>query len=113
MKDKINIKKLLPNNKYMEKKDEMPLPSQKIMQHACKLACTHDKPIMLDYWVDSHAGGKVVIGVRDSEEKILVRSEEEYTSPISKVYKVGDEFILITENSIYLVSAKIPTRKIS
>ena len=68
---------------------------------------------MLDYWVDSHTAGKVVIGVKESEEKILVRSEEEYTSPISKVYKVGEEFILITENSIYLVSAKIPTRKIS
>jgi hypothetical protein len=68
---------------------------------------------MLDYWVDSHAGGKVMIGVKESEEKILVRSEEQYTSPISKVYKVGDEFILITENSIYLVSAKIPTKKIS
>ena len=96
----------------MEKKDEIPLPSQKILQHACKLACTHDKPIMLDYWVDSHSG-KVMIGVNESEEKILVRSEEQYTSPISKVYKVGDEFILITENSIYLVSAKIPTKKIS
>ena len=97
----------------MEKKDELPLPSQKILQHACKLACTHDKPIMLDYWVDSHTPGKVMIGVKESEEKILVRSEEEYTSPISKVYKVGEEFILMTENSIYLVSAKISTRKIT
>ena len=98
----------------MEKKekDEMPLPTQKILQHACKLACTHDKPIMMDYWVDSHISGKVMIGVKESEEKILVRSEEEYTSPISKVYKVGEEFILITENSIYLVSAKKQTKKI-
>ena len=98
----------------MEKKDtEMPLPSQKVMQHACKLACANDKPIMMDYWIESHTPGKVLIGVRESEEKILVRSEEEYTSPISKVYKVGDEFILITENSIYIVSAKIQSRKIN
>jgi len=97
----------------MEKKEEMPLPSLKVLQHACKLACTHDKPIMMDYWVESHTGGKVIIGVKESEEKILVRSEEEYTSPISKVYKVGDEFILITENSIYLVSSKIQSRKIT
>ena len=97
----------------MEKKEEMPLPSQKVLHHACKLACTHDKPIMMDYWVESHTGGKVIIGVKESEEKILVRSEEEYTSPISKVYKVGDEFILITENSIYLVSSKIQSRKIT
>jgi hypothetical protein len=93
---------------------EMVLPSQKVMQHACKLACTNDKPILLDYWLDSHAtGGTVMIGVKPNEEKILLRSEEEYTSPISKVYKVGEEFILITENSIYIVSAKIQSRKIN
>jgi len=91
----------------------MVLPSQKVMQHACKLACTNDKPILLDYWVDSQSPGKVMIGVRSNEEKILLRSEEEYTSPISKVYKVAEEFILITENSIYVVSAKIQSRKIN
>lgn len=92
---------------------EIALPSQKVMQHACKLACANDKPIMLDYWLDSHISGKVLIGVRGTDEKILVRSEEEYTSPISKVYKVGEEFILITENSIYIVSSKIQSRKIN
>jgi len=91
----------------------MVLPSQKVMQHACKLACANDKPIMMDYWVDSQTNSKVMIGVRSNEEKILLRSEEEYTSPISKVYKVGEEFILITENSIYIVSAKIQSRKIN
>jgi len=95
----------------MEK--EMVLPSQKVMQHACKLACSNDKPIMMDYWVESHTTGKVMIGVRSNEEKILLRSEDEYTSPISKVYKVGEEYILITENSIYVVSAKIQSRKIN
>ncbi len=92
---------------------ELVLPSPKVMQHACKLSISQDKPIMLDYWVESHAAGKVMIGVRATEEKILVRSEEEYTSPISKLYKVGEEFILITENSIYIVSAKIQSRKIN
>jgi hypothetical protein len=92
---------------------ELVLPSAKVMQHACKLSITQDKPIMLDYWVESHTAGKVMIGVRATEEKILVRSEEEYTSPISKLYKVGEEFILITENSIYIVSAKIQSRKIN
>ena len=96
----------------MEDKEQV-LPSAKVMQHACKLSITQDKPIMLDYWVDSHAAGKVMIGVRATEEKILVRSEEEYTSPISKLYKVGEEVILITENSIYIVSAKIQSRKIN
>jgi hypothetical protein len=81
------------------------------MKHVCKLSLEKDKPIMLDYWTLSCAKS-VVIGVRSNDEKLLVKNEDEYTSPISKVYKVGEEFILITENSIYLVSAKIQTKKI-
>jgi hypothetical protein len=92
---------------------EQILPTDKLLQHSDKLSLTQDKPIMMDYWVESHTAGKVIIGVRSNEEKILLRSEDEYTSPISKLYKVGDEFILITENSIYLVSAKIQSRKIN
>lgn len=88
------------------------LPSSKVLTHACKLACSEDKPIMLDYWTDSQ-NAKAMIGVRDEGDKMLVRSEQEYTSPISKIFKVGEELIVMTENSIYIVSAKIPTKKIS
>ena len=67
---------------------------------------------MLDYWTDSQEN-KVLIGVRDNGEKLLVKSEEEYTSPIEKIYKVETEYIIVTENSLYLVSAKISTKRIS
>lgn len=92
--------------------DEIPIPSQKVLNNLCKLSCTEDKPIMMDYWVGSNKG-EVLIGVKDNDEKRLVKSSEEYTSPISKIYKVGEEFIILTENSIYLVSSKIATRKIN
>lgn len=92
--------------------EDFPIPSQKVLVNACKLACKEDKPIMLDYWIDSH-NAKVLIGVRENDEKILVRSEEEYTSPISKIFKVAEEYIIMTENSIYVVSSKIPSRKIN
>lgn len=88
------------------------LPADITLQHAVKLSIVEDKPIMLDYWTDS-LESKVLIGVRDSGEKMLVKSPEEYTSPVSKFYKSGGEYIIITENSIYLVSSQIPTRKIS
>jgi len=88
------------------------LPSDITLQHASKLAIVEDKPIMLDYWTDS-VDKKALIGVRESGEKLLVKSAEEYTSPVSKFYKSGSEYIIITENSIYLVSSDIPTRKIS
>ena len=88
------------------------LPSDVTLQHASKLAIVEDKPIMLDYWTAS-VDKKALVGVRESGEKLLVKSAEEYTSPIAKFYKSGTEYIVITENSIYIVSNEIPTRKIS
>jgi hypothetical protein len=90
------------------------LPSDATLQHAAKLAIVEDRPIMLDYWTGS-IDKTVLIGVKDDEtkEKILVRSEEEYTSPIQKIFKVSTEYIVMTENSIYIVDVGIPTKKIS
>jgi len=88
------------------------LPDVKTLQHASKLAIVDDKPIMLDYWNDS-LEKTVLIGVKENNEKLLVKSEEEYTSPITKIYQCGSEFIIATENSIYLVDVKIPTKRIS
>ena len=88
------------------------LPSDVTLQHASKLSIVEDKPIMLDYWTAS-VDKKALVGVRESGEKLLVKSAEEYTSPIAKFYKSVTEYIIITENSIYIVSSEIPTRKIS
>lgn len=90
----------------------MRLPTDLTLQHATKIAISDDKPIMLDYWFSS-LEKKSCIGVRESGEKLLVKSAEEYTSPIAKLYKSGTEFIIITENSIYLVAGDIPTKKIT
>ena len=89
------------------------LPSNSTMQHAVKFAIMEDRPIMLDYWQESYGESSVLIGVRSNDEKMLVRSAEEYTSPISKIFKVSEEYIIITENSIYIVSTEIPTKRIS
>jgi hypothetical protein len=88
------------------------LPSDITLQHASKLSIVEDKPIMLDYWTAS-LDKKALIGVRETGEKLLVKSEDEYTSPISKFYKSSTDYIIITENSIYIVSAEISTRKIT
>ena len=90
------------------------LPPTKVFTHAAKIAIVEDRPIMLDYWVDSLNGnGKVIIGVRENGEKLLVKSEDEYTSPVGKIYKVDDCYICVTENSIYLVSSNVKTKRIS
>jgi hypothetical protein len=88
------------------------LPSDATLQHVSKLAIVEDKPIMLDYWTQS-LEKKVLVGVRESGEKLLVKSAEEYTSAISKFYKSVGEYIVVTENSIYIVSSDIPSRRIS
>jgi len=87
-------------------------PSNQCLQHVVKIAVVDDKPIMLDYWTNSQ-DNKVLIGVRENGEKLLVKSEDEYTSPIEKIYKVEGEYIIVTENSLYIVSNKIATERIS
>jgi len=88
------------------------LPSEVTLNHAVKLSIVEDKPIMLDYWTMS-LEKKALVGVNENGTKLLVKTEDEYTSNIVKFYKSGTEYIIITENSIYLVSSDIPTRKIS
>ena len=88
------------------------LPDVATLQHASKLSIVEDKPIMMDYWTQS-LEKTVLIGVKENQEKLLVKSEDEYTSPIVKIYKTSSEYIVATETSIYLVDVNIPTKRIS
>lgn len=88
------------------------MPSNTCLQHAWKLAIVEDKEVKSDYWTAS-LDKEIIIGVKSNQEKLLVKSEDEYTSPISKIYKVESEYIIVTENSIYLVSGDIDSQRIS
>jgi len=88
------------------------LPCAETLSHACQSSIIDDRPIMMDYWTFS-LDKKALIGVRTNGEKLLVKSEDEYTSPIKKILKSGQDYIVITENSIYLVSNDIPNKRIS
>jgi hypothetical protein len=89
-----------------------PVPAAATLMNAAKLAIQKDMAIQLDYFVES-AGGTAFLG-EDAQtgEKMLVKNAEEYTSHIQKIYKAGEDFIIMTENSIYIVSGKIQKRKI-
>jgi len=88
------------------------LPGPQVMLQAAKLAIAQDKPIQMDYYVDT-TNGKAFMGEeKETKEKMLVKSAVEYTSHIEKVYKVGDDFLIITANSLYIVSGKIQKRLI-
>jgi len=88
------------------------LPHPNTMLNAAKLAIEHERPIMLDYYYDS-VHGKALIGVRPNGDKLLVKSSEEYTSTVVKLYKSETDIIVMTENSIYIVSKDIPSRRIN
>jgi hypothetical protein len=89
------------------------IPSILLLQQAAKLAIEQDRAILLDYY-EQTANGTAFLGEDpETKERILVKSKEEFTSLIKKLYKVGDDFIILTENSIYLVSGKIQKRKVN
>jgi hypothetical protein len=89
------------------------LPSATSLLHAARIAIKEDYPIQLDYYADS-CTDKAFIGQDDAtKEKILIKARDEYTSNISKVFRVGNEFIILTENSLYIVAATIKTKRLS
>lgn len=91
---------------------ELPLPNATVLLNAAKLSQKEDKPILLDYYADT-ALGKAFMGEDlETKEKLLVKSTDEYTSLIQKVYKVSEDFLIMTENSIYIVSGKVQKRRI-
>ena len=96
----------------IQEKESISMPHETTIMNACKLAISEDRPIMLDYWNQSN-NSECFIGVRENDEKLLVKNEDEYTSPISKIYKINNEYILTTENSIYIVHKNIDTKRIA
>ena len=88
-------------------------PSPQTLVQAAKLAIEQDRAIMLDYYRQT-AGGSAFLGEDpETKERVLVKTKDEFTSLIKKLYKVGDDFIILTENSLYIVSGKIQKRKVN
>ena len=88
-------------------------PCPAVLVQAAKLAMAQDKPIQLDYYADTVTGKAFMGEDSETKEKMLVKSADEFTSMIQKVYKVSEDYIIMTENSLYCVCASIPTKRIS
>jgi hypothetical protein len=89
------------------------IPNEKVLIHAAKIAIEQDKPILLDYYKETRAGTAFLGQDKETGEKILVKSAEEYTSPVSKMFKAKDDYIVVTENSVYIVSGLLKKKEIS
>ena len=87
----------------------MALPPASVLLRAAQIALDDDRPIYLDYYRDS-IEKKCCIGVKENT-KYLVKSDSEYTSSIESVFKCEECYIVMTENSVYVVSKEIPIKK--
>ena len=85
-------------------KSNLPMPSEKTMQQAFKLGLIMEKQICGYFYVDS-IKGKVSIETHEGE-KIIYKNENEHTSRILNTYKTDSSYIVVTENTIYLLSSE-------
>lgn len=89
------------------------IPSAAALLQAARIAMQEDRPIQLDYYMDT-AAQKAFLGEDPTtKEKLLVKSADEFTSLVQKIFKAGDDYIITTENSLYIVSNKIQKRRIN
>lgn len=86
-------------------KKALNLPAPLTLNQATKLSIKSAKPIDFYFYVDSLK--KKISICNDGENKIIFKDEDEHSSPILNTYRCGDEFIIVTENSIYIVSSSI------
>ena len=89
-------------------------PCPAVLVQAAKFAIELDRPILLDYFTDSYLGKAFIGEDPETKGKILIKATgDEFTSLIGKLYKVGADIVILTENSIYVVSGKIGKKTLS
>ena len=103
------------------------------LKRAARIATEQNKPLKLNYYkrtadltaflgeyedkkekilIDPDTGKHYIVDYITTTEKMLVAGPEEYTSPVLKIYKSNDAFIIITINSVYIVSMNIKKKRI-
>ena len=85
------------------------MPSAKTLHQSAKLSIENNKPICYYFYNDSLVDEVAIVPYQG--DKIIYKNKDEHTSPIVKTYKCDSEYIVITENSIYIISAETKIRK--
>ena len=88
----------------------MAVPPANVLLRAAQVSIDEDKPIYLDYYKDS-VEKKCCIGVQGST-KYLVKTTNEYTSTIQTVFKCENCYVVMTENSLYIVDSGIAIKRV-
>ena len=85
------------------------IPCDNTLNQAAKLSIKISKPICFYFYLDS-CRDNAKLCTNDSE-KIIYKNSEEHTSSISNIYKVNKEFLVVTENTIYIISSDTKVTK--
>ena len=88
----------------------MAVPPANVLLRAAQVSIDEDKPIYLDYYKDS-LEKKCCIGVQGTT-KYLVKTTDEYTSTIQTVFKCESCYVVMTENSLYIVDSAIAIKRV-
>ena len=82
--------------------NKISMPSNDTLSQAAKLSIKVSKPICFYFYIDSCKNNASIVTA--DGEKIIYKNNEEHTSPIKNTYKVGDEYLVVTENTLYIIS---------
>ena len=88
----------------------LPLPTAETLVKAMKLSLKLAKPLDFYFYEESCRDGVCIM--HDGEDMVIYKNDDERTSPISKTFKSEEQFIVITENTIYIISAGTPIRNL-
>jgi len=97
-------------NQQSTDQQQINIPCDNTLNQAAKLSIKISKPICFYFYLDS-CRGNVNICTNESD-KIIYKNSEEHTSSISNIYKVNNEFLVVTENTIYIISSNTKVSKL-
>lgn len=85
------------------------LPGMNTLTNATKLSIKFGRPLDFYFYIDSCRGNAQIVNA--DGEKIIYKNNEEHTSPIKHTYQTDNEYIIVTENTIYVISNKTAVAK--
>lgn len=94
----------------MSDNSEIRVPAATTLNRAAQLSIKIGKPICLYFYLDS-CNNNVKIGTNNND-KIIYKNNEEHTSPISNIYDSNGEYLIVTENTIYVISSGVKVVKL-
>ena len=98
-----------PNTESSQQSESISIPCDNTLNQAAKLSIKISKPICFYFYLDSCRDNAKICA--NESEKIIFKNNDEHTSSISNIYKVNNEFLVVTENTIYIISSSTKVTK--